>query len=518
MTPENTRRNSRFRDMFRSRSSMSPKITVTKSDSKSQPHPGLEDHPTSPTLPTVKPGFEQVGLLPSERISFTDSKRQLENHGGHHVVEVLDKQDKDQTGVSVPHNIVTALDDAGVSRQDHAANDALRKSLEEAADLVAGAFRESTSEYDVRPTKGGRGFAKEDSEHGALLHKLRRTMSRQHLKEGLMNDEPSLRNSTFKTPHDTTRADHKQACQPSLTSSPSLQTVTETNTDRRNETYSPTDYTHSASIIRASTGTRFTNRCTAAKTNLEHSYLNSDMSDHDMRIALDGVPDRADNPSSAHSSVYNISDSDDPLSQSIREYVASKIAQAVVDLKLDYADLFGQQALMYNEKLAKQERKYVEMLGHLRQRPVYITAHFDKIGSVETMMVDATPRAPVFGDSASIVNINIANSHIAFASQLIVVIGLLVLAIMRSISSFTSLIGTALKVWVLFRLYKATLVRANSVYRSDDIFIAPMGNMENLLTRGAGNAVQVMLQTAGKALAAMPSNILEVQDVDSKAD
>jgi hypothetical protein len=48
--------------------------------------------PTSPISPSVKPGFEKVGLLPNERKSLVYLKTELLDHGGKHVAEVIDKQ------------------------------------------------------------------------------------------------------------------------------------------------------------------------------------------------------------------------------------------------------------------------------------------------------------------------------------------------------------------------------------------------------------------------------------------
>ncbi|OAK96857.1 hypothetical protein IQ06DRAFT_308795 [Phaeosphaeriaceae sp. SRC1lsM3a] len=87
-TPENTRKNSRFRGIFRSRASMSPSTGPAKSNPKSPSQTNSQVPPASPTSPTVKPGFEQVGLLPSERTSSGDVKRELENHGGYHILKV----------------------------------------------------------------------------------------------------------------------------------------------------------------------------------------------------------------------------------------------------------------------------------------------------------------------------------------------------------------------------------------------------------------------------------------------
>lgn len=183
MTPETTRKSSRFRDMFKSRSSMSPPIVTANSDKKSSTETDSPAPPISPTSPTVKAGFEQVGLLPSERTSLADTKRELDNHGGHHIVEVLEQQDKDLKGVSVPHDLDTAPDGASVGYQDRAAKQALQKSREEEADVIAEAFQKSLSEHGGMATEHNENRQKAVSFEESPTHTLRRTKSRKHLKD-----------------------------------------------------------------------------------------------------------------------------------------------------------------------------------------------------------------------------------------------------------------------------------------------------------------------------------------------
>jgi hypothetical protein len=64
--------------------------------------------PTSPISPTVKPGFERVGLLPSERESLVDLKRELEDHGGNRIAEVLEKQEEELIDVGSARDLDAA--------------------------------------------------------------------------------------------------------------------------------------------------------------------------------------------------------------------------------------------------------------------------------------------------------------------------------------------------------------------------------------------------------------------------
>lgn len=197
MTPENTRKSSRFRDMFKSRSSMSPPFISANSDKKSSTETDSPGHPVSPTSPTVKAGFEQVGLLPNERTSLTDIKRELEIHGGHKVVEVLEQQEKGLKGVSVPHDLDTALDGASVDHQDYAAKQALQRSREEEADVIAEAFQKSLSEHGATATEHNESRQKAVSFDEGPSHTLRRAKSQEHLKDLRPTDAVVTGNSTL---------------------------------------------------------------------------------------------------------------------------------------------------------------------------------------------------------------------------------------------------------------------------------------------------------------------------------
>jgi hypothetical protein len=52
---------------------------------------------TSPIPPSLKPGYEKVGLLPCERESLVNLKKELLDNGGKRVAEVLDKQERELT-------------------------------------------------------------------------------------------------------------------------------------------------------------------------------------------------------------------------------------------------------------------------------------------------------------------------------------------------------------------------------------------------------------------------------------
>jgi hypothetical protein len=163
MTPEHTRKSGRLRDIFKSRSSASPTDM-----SKLQP-----PDPSPLPSPTVKVGFEQVGLLPSERGSSKGSEPEsfagrstsvpaftappqidmpttftvlpqinmptiaLEQNGGKGVSEALQAQAKSLQAVSVPHILDTSLDASGATHADKLKKVEQREKMQ-AADAVAG--------------------------------------------------------------------------------------------------------------------------------------------------------------------------------------------------------------------------------------------------------------------------------------------------------------------------------------------------------------------------------------------
>ncbi|KAH7074188.1 hypothetical protein FB567DRAFT_553668 [Paraphoma chrysanthemicola] len=109
MTPEHPRKSGRLRDIFK-RSSASPQVTTTPNKSPEERQSSSQASPTSPLSPTIKPGFEQVGLLPSQRSSLLDATKDLETHGGGHLAEVLARQEEELRTVGVPQILGTDLD------------------------------------------------------------------------------------------------------------------------------------------------------------------------------------------------------------------------------------------------------------------------------------------------------------------------------------------------------------------------------------------------------------------------
>jgi hypothetical protein len=152
MTPDHGRKSSRFRDIFKSRSSLSPS-TASITD-KSTPGPSSPPPPISPTTPTVKHGFEKIGLLPSERSSLLDVQCELENHGGARVAEALKRQGEERKIVDVPHNLDTALSNTGAVRVERIAKEATENQQSPEANVIADALKNTLLDrQDIQDNK-----------------------------------------------------------------------------------------------------------------------------------------------------------------------------------------------------------------------------------------------------------------------------------------------------------------------------------------------------------------------------
>jgi hypothetical protein len=119
MTPDHFRKPGRILGIFKSRSSLSLPTSNTANDSL--PGPVSSSPLDSTASPTVKSGFEKVGILPSERKSLSEAQKQLENNGGNHVAQVLEMYEKNLKIVGVPYNLGAAVDDESVQPVGEAA-------------------------------------------------------------------------------------------------------------------------------------------------------------------------------------------------------------------------------------------------------------------------------------------------------------------------------------------------------------------------------------------------------------
>ncbi|KAH5063884.1 hypothetical protein HBH95_217430 [Parastagonospora nodorum] len=152
MTPDHVRKSSRFRDIFRSRSSSNNSLVDTMT--RSSPVKSPLSPPTSPTSPTIRPGFDQVGLLPSEQEPISDVKQALQDSGGCRVAQALENQVRDLRGVSVPHNLDTRLDMAGVGTTDEAAKNFQETEKTREVNQIAEAFKDAMMENKSQRAEG----------------------------------------------------------------------------------------------------------------------------------------------------------------------------------------------------------------------------------------------------------------------------------------------------------------------------------------------------------------------------
>jgi hypothetical protein len=166
MTPEHVRKSSRLRNMFKSRSTSTN--SLIDPSTRSPPAKSPLSPPNPPTSPSVKPGFEQVGLLPSEQESIMDVKTALEDNGGSRVAEILEKQVQDLKGYSVPHNVDTKLDVVGADHVDQDAKTAKEKRHCERIHKIAVEFKAAVA--DDQNVNAGRC---ENDEKGSLLKGIR---------------------------------------------------------------------------------------------------------------------------------------------------------------------------------------------------------------------------------------------------------------------------------------------------------------------------------------------------------
>lgn len=508
-TPENTRKNSRFRGIFRSRASMSLSTGPAKSNPKSPSQTNSQVPPASPTSPTVEPGFEQVGLLPSERTSSGDVKRELENHGGHHILKVLKNQEKDLKDASVPRNIDSALDRVGSGRHDHAAKDELRESCDEDVTTIADAFREKSLNHGAEANDINQTIMEESGQADGTLHTLRRTKSRQHLRKNIARDQAFLDNSAFDGPPGMTCTDNNKVRHANLESGPGLQFINQANVYRHESAANASVGELAAPGRKSVAKNKPLSKSLAADAGLEMTSPKSDNSDDGtrprprsamgstndtfigMKSMLNEGTDIGDQRLSARSTIVtDVCNYEDPLPQAFRDYVASKISHATVDLELNYADMLKQQELAYLELLKQQERENNEMLIRHHKTPMRVTVNIDMVGSVKAEIKGMAQRGRVFGGSASLMNSEIGNSHLAFVFQLVVVLSLLALTVAGSHSGITGPVGTTPRTWAMLRLCNAVLGRNTSDPRNNDLFLAPMAYMEVLVVNVICNTVE----------------------------
>ncbi|KAF2825470.1 hypothetical protein CC86DRAFT_407680 [Ophiobolus disseminans] len=339
MTPDHPRKSSRLRDMFKSRSSLSPSTHET---SKKLLVSGTASPPATPISPTIKIGFEQVGLLPSERSSFAEASSELEHNGGARVAEVLMKQREELKGQSIPHNVDTALDTANVGHSDEIAKRVMKQEKDNEANVIAEAFQDALMKHKEEATQGEATGVENDgnmdrpgdewrtshladgSDHrncdsterpssSAVLGEAdlsHKPASGFHLPNafGVLSEKKSTaHNSTLSHPYRVSAGD----CSPSL--------AFEMDGGPHPSTKLDTGSKQTLRAVDSQWKTEFNRSSTEILSNVaDETFVDTD-DDQELRCSPRG------------SFASNIFDNQDPFSKGIREYVASKIAEAMVE-------------------------------------------------------------------------------------------------------------------------------------------------------------------------------------------
>jgi hypothetical protein len=122
MTPDHARKSSRILGIFKSRSNLSPSTVSTAQNFIPDSVP--LSPPTSLTALTSKPGFEKVGVHPSERTLLFELQRELD--GGTRISEALGMQEMELGSVGKPHNLDTTSDDVNVQLEDEASGEVVK--------------------------------------------------------------------------------------------------------------------------------------------------------------------------------------------------------------------------------------------------------------------------------------------------------------------------------------------------------------------------------------------------------
>jgi hypothetical protein len=161
MTPEHVRKTGRLRDMFKSRSSTGP--STPNDATKSPTDPSTRSPPTLPMSPSVKPGFETVGLLPSERVSFTDVKIQFENNGGKRIVETLEEHGNEMAGVATLPTADTSLGASSAGHVHEALHETDEVQKNDEVNVIAEAFQDALLKHQEKQAACDMNAAEEES-------------------------------------------------------------------------------------------------------------------------------------------------------------------------------------------------------------------------------------------------------------------------------------------------------------------------------------------------------------------
>jgi hypothetical protein len=148
------------------------------------------------------PGFDQVGLLPSEQEPIIDIKQALQDSGGSRVAQALENQVRDLRGVSVPHNLDTKLDMAGVGTTDEVAKKFQEtektKEVKQIAEAFTDAMMENRSQRAEGVVKGEpmESVVSDNNIEDVPLRSLRHSKSQEELRERSRMESSTTGNGT----------------------------------------------------------------------------------------------------------------------------------------------------------------------------------------------------------------------------------------------------------------------------------------------------------------------------------
>ncbi|KAF2030451.1 hypothetical protein EK21DRAFT_111974 [Setomelanomma holmii] len=316
MTPELVRKTSRFREIFK-RSSASPK--VANSSDNIMPDRLQLSSPTSPLSPTVKWGFEQVGLLPSERSLILDATKELESHGGSNLAEVLARQEEEVKAVGMPHNIDMIWDISHAIHANKAAEDDRQETREAEANVIADAFQDALAKHQEEHAEGEPDLV--EGQSSPLGEKSVNGC------RGSRSGGDAVRTGPFRPSavQNDTDSDEEPFSFPRLRTKPAYNNLSS-----------------NSGLFGTFSGVgTFGDDCQVAtdkKIGKDGGWLFKDVGKKSVggeaprrttpHVEMD-EQDLSDRPSHRSSCTSNIFDNEDSLSQGIREYVSSKIAEAI---------------------------------------------------------------------------------------------------------------------------------------------------------------------------------------------
>jgi hypothetical protein len=420
---------------------------------KSPPEPTATPTPVSPLSPSLRPGFEKVGLLPSERSSLMDATRELEQNGGSRVTEALRDQAKELQEVSVPHNVDTTLDVAEVNHADQAAKQALEDLRGEEANEIAQAFYDALSKHSIDQRATQKEAATEDNStiQGPDNVDTAHIPSQPKLQEQIKD----LTDSDFLVPKEGRVASaHKSNIKLTLIKGHKTSIPSSTDPSTEHNESSTTKPSHSTSIPQA-------HPMHSAKPDATETLASPD---HSADPAFDALSTRA--------YFGDPSDRDNPLSQTIRETLTSETAQL-------------------------RDSTYHKDSGKGARKPLRLKLHVEVFESSDGE-VDSSLCTSVCGTAAG------ASSLVAFGKvdelgmgnvvHAGLVFGYLVCVVAVFAFGPVVLITAFFKLWLVLKVYVSMVSRLDGLHPYTDVIVGALECVEDLMVQQAAVLAQKVIK------------------------